>query len=156
MLKKILLLFCVCSVVVSCYQYNEPKKPEQLIKEDQMALILLDLRLIDAVSGKHKRVLDSANVTPYGYIKKKYGVDSLQFKENNIYYSYHKEEYQAIFSKVKDSITKLKEYYSNLIEKERLQKIKQDSLKQIEKDLEDIEISDELDTELIAPVSDKR
>ena len=165
MFKKCILLFCVCSMALSCYNYNEPKKPEKLISEEQMTLVLIDLKLIGAVTAKNKKVIDSANITPLKYIKDKYGIDSLQFEENNTYYSYHLDKYQNIFDKVKDSLSKLKTHYEALVKEERLQKQKQDSLEQIQRELEKIEMHTELeaididaeleDIELIEPVSSK-
>ncbi|MGC6430617.1 MAG: DUF4296 domain-containing protein [Jejuia sp.] len=158
MLKNLILIFCVCSVLGSCYQYNTPKKPERLLSKEEMFHVLLDLKLIAEAKGKDKRVLDSAHITSYRYIQKKYGIDSVQFKENNAYYSYYLEDYKEIFTKVKDSFSKLKEHYTAALEEERIAKKKRDSLKSLEKGLNKWELNKELDeeleSELIEAISD--
>ncbi|GAL72724.1 DUF4296 domain-containing protein [Jejuia pallidilutea] len=106
--KKLLVLFCIVLGVSSCYQYNKPEKPKNLIPKEQMVNILLDLKLIGAVTGRDKEVLDSAKVVPESYVYKKYNIDSAQFANSNAYYTYYMKEYAEIYEKVKDSLSKLK------------------------------------------------
>lgn len=162
--KKLIVLCCVLLALSSCYKYNKPDKPDSLIPKDQMVHILLDLKLIGAITGRDKKVLDSAKVDPEGYIYKKYNVDSLQFAQSNAYYTYYMDEYAEIYIKVKDSLSKLKTYYKDILDKEREDKKKADSLKAIKKELEQLEIDAEMGTgghdeleslELIELVSDK-
>lgn len=166
MQKKLIILCCVLVGLSSCYKYNKPDKPKNLVPKDKMAHILLDLKLIGAVTGKDKKVLDSAKVDPEPYIYKKYNIDSAQFAESNAYYTYYMDDYAEIYAKVKDSLNKLKTYYTTLLEEERLEKRKKDSLQKIQKELEELELDAEMgtetevideleDIELIEPVSDK-
>ncbi|MEW4923645.1 DUF4296 domain-containing protein [Algibacter sp. 2305UL17-15] len=165
MLKKIILLFCVLIGVASCYKYNKPDKPEHLISKDEMVNILIDLRLMASVTGRDKKVLDSANVIPEQYIYQKYNIDSTSFAESNAYYAYYLDDYKDIYGRVKDSLTILKNHYKEILEEERKAKKEKDSLKRLEKDLELIEIEPEIELELeeaveaeeglIPPVSNK-
>lgn len=164
--KKLIILCCVLVSLSSCYKYNKPDKPKNLIPKDKMVYILLDLKLIGAVTGRDKEVLDSAKALPEPYVYKKYNVDSTQFAESNAYYAYFMDEYAEIYTKVKDSLNKLKSHYTTLLDQERLEKRKRDSLEKIQKELEKLEIdleegteaeviSELEDIELIEPVSDK-
>ncbi|MFS4484299.1 DUF4296 domain-containing protein [Hyunsoonleella sp. 2307UL5-6] len=156
--KKILVLFCVLVVLSSCYKYNKPEEPDNLISEETMVHVLLDLKLIGAITGRDKKVLDSAKVSTDAYIYKKYNIDSLQFAQSNAYYTYYMEDYAEIYVKVKDSLSKLKVHYKDLVDKERLERDTADSLKAIKLELEQLDIDSDLnieDTKLIAPVSNR-
>ncbi len=148
MLKNLILLLCVFGLLGSCYQYNKPDKPDTFLSKEEMFHVLLDLKLIAEVKGKDKRVLDSAHITTYNYIQKKYGIDSVQFEENNAYYSFYLEDYKDIFTRVKDSFSKLKDHYRTVLEEERIAKKKRDSLKSLEKGLNKWELNKDLDEEL--------
>ncbi|WP_042244368.1 DUF4296 domain-containing protein [Jejuia pallidilutea] len=158
--KKLLVLFCIVLGVSSCYQYNKPEKPKNLIPKEQMVNILLDLKLIGAVTGRDKEVLDSAKVVPESYVYKKYNIDSAQFANSNAYYTYYMKEYAEIYEKVKDSLSKLKTYYTDILDRELKEKRKADSLKAAKRELEALELDAEIiDTEeeeprLIDAVSD--
>ncbi len=135
MLKRISVLFCVLFTVISCYKYNAPEKPERLISKDEMVNILVDLKLMSSVSGKDKKVLDSANIKTQAYIFNKYNIDSTQFANNNAYYAYNIEDYQDIYSKLKDSLNKLKVLYDGILKEEkRVEKHKKDSIKRLKKE----------------------
>ncbi len=156
--KRLIVLCCVVMIATSCYKYNKPDKPKDLVSQETMVYVLLDLKLIGAVTGRDKKVLDSAKVDPEGYIYKKYGIDSTQFAQSNAYYTYYMDEYAEIYVKVKDSLSKLKTHYKAILDKERKEKKQADSLKAVKKELEELEIDAQIGTEdpkLIAPVSDK-
>lgn len=152
-----MVLLCLLLGFSSCYKYNKPDKPKNLIPREKMIHVLLDLKFVGAITGKDKEVLDSAKVNPEGYVYKKYGIDSTQFAESNAYYAYYMDEYAEIYENVKDSLTKLKAYYMDILEKERQEKKKADSLKAVKQELEAIELEAEIDMEklkLIEPISD--
>ena len=131
--KKVTVLFFAFFVAVSCYNYNKPDKPNNLISKKQMVNILLDLKLINAVTGKDKNVLDSAKLAPERYVYKKHNIDSAQFAQSNAYYAYHMEDYNAIYEQVKDSLKKLQAHYEIVMEEELMREREKDSLKRIEK-----------------------
>ncbi len=155
MSKKLGLILIVATVLSSCYKYNKPEKPERLLSKQEMAHILIDLRLINAVTGLDKKVLDSAHVTSEMYVLKKYNVDSTLFAKNNAYYAYYAEDYEVIYTMVKDSLDKLKAHYTEILETQEREKKIQDSLKRVAKELEMKQVTPELDVqELIEPISD--
>ncbi len=154
MIKRLITLILISLLVTSCYKYKEPKKPENLISKRDMANILIDLRLIRSANGNNKKVLDSHYVKASSYIYKKYNVDSLQFTLSNDYYAYFIEDYDEIYTRVKDSLTKLKEEYksqSNAIAKAK--KVA-DSIKKVERKAK-LEKEKAQDSVIIKPVSSK-
>lgn len=133
MFKKLTVLTCLALMLNACYKYNAPKKPENLISKQKMAYILIDLRLIQSVTGNNKKVLDSNNVKPAQYVYKKYNIDSLQFALSNNYYAFHVSDYEDIYTVVNDSLQSLREKYNTLIEEEVKAKRIADSLTNLEK-----------------------
>jgi hypothetical protein len=159
MFKPLSLLIITTLLLTACYQYKEPKKPENLISKEKMTHILIDLQLIKSVSGNNKKALDTQNVKPAQYIYKKYNVDSLQFALSNNYYAFHVADYEEIYTKMKDSLEELKVMYKDLIDEEAKAKKQADSLKKAEKikkakDIEILKDSLQIKEEgLITPVS---
>ena len=139
MLKKIIPYTIVLLFVMSCYKFKEPEKPRNLISKADMVNILIDLKIIASVTnGEDIKVLDSNNVQSEKYIYKKYNIDSTQFALSNNYYAYHLEEYEEIYSKVKDSLEALSKFYEALEQQESKEKATQDSLKAV-MDIDSIE-----------------
>lgn len=139
MVKRVIVLISMALMLTACYKYNAPKKPKNLIPKDKMANILIDLRLIQSVSGINKKVLDSHHVKPAQYVYKKHDVDSLQFALSNDYYAFHIADYDEIYTIMKDSIGVLKQKYKDLIDEEAKAKKKADSIKNVEKKLKQLE-----------------
>lgn len=158
MLKKFIPYTIVLLFVVSCYQFKEPEKPKNLISKAEMVNILIDLKLIASVTaGDDIKVLDSNNVQSQKYIYKKYNIDSTQFALSNNYYAYHLEDYEEIYTKVKDSLEALSSFYEALELKELSEQRTKDSLQSlINKDsIEAISTKTDIKGKLIKPVSDR-
>jgi len=139
-LKRLSICIGIILVATSCYQYNKPEKPNDLIPKDQMVNILIDVKLLTSANGKNKTILETNNLHPETYIYRKYNIDSLRFANSNYYYSYYAEEYNEIYSKIKDSLGVLQNILKDIDKKEEEEKVKEaekrrDSLKLIkEKD----------------------
>lgn len=110
MLKQI--TFCLTSVLllIAC-DFGEPKKPDNLISKDKMVNVLIDAKLISSAISSNKKISEKHKLNMDTYVFKKHNIDSLQFSLSNDYYSFHIKEYEEIYIKVKDSLTKLKEKY---------------------------------------------
>ena len=117
-LKRLSLFLGIILVATSCYQYNKPEKPKDLIPKEQMVNILIDAKLLTSANGKNKKILESNNLKPEAYIYRKYNIDSLRFATSNNYYSYYAEEYNEIYSKIKDSLEVIQNIYTELNKKE--------------------------------------
>lgn len=97
-----------------------------------MVNILIDLKLIASVTGGDDvKVLDSNNVQSQKYIYKKYNIDSTQFAMSNNYYAFHINDYEAIYTKVKDSLEALSRFYEDLELKELKERRTKDSIKSL-------------------------
>ncbi|PKQ44909.1 DUF4296 domain-containing protein [Confluentibacter flavum] len=157
MLKKLIPYIIVLLFVVSCYKFKEPEKPKNLISKADMVNILIDLKLIASITAANDiKVLDSSNVQSEKYIYKKYNIDSIQFALSNNYYAYHLEEYEDIYTKVKDSLEALSSFYDALELKELDEQRTKDSLKSLAKNdsIKEINAKEEMKRRLIKPVSD--
>ncbi|CDF80905.1 conserved hypothetical protein (DUF4296) [Formosa agariphila KMM 3901] len=127
-MKRFILGLLVVFSMVACHQVKRPEKPKNLIPENTMANIILDMSLFSASRGVDKNALDKNNISLQTLIYDKYNVDSLQLAESNEYYSYSIDEYEAIYTKVNDSLTILKEKYTAEEAEAEVRKRKQDSI----------------------------
>ena len=64
---------------------------------------------------------------------KKYNIDSLTFALSNNYYAYYVEDYDDIYTKVKDSLELLKKNLDELVIQEENEKRKTDSINNVRK-----------------------
>ena len=175
MLKRFLLYMFSGLLLVSCYTFNKPDKPKHLISKKEMINIIIDLKLLASSSGSNKKILEDHGVYSVDYIYKKYHIDSSTFASNNNYYAYYIDDYDAIYTKVSDSLNELSKFYKELEDKEFKEKIvrdsinflrkkdslnllkKKDSLKLLKKDdsILGVNLKDKIKPKLIEPVSDK-
>lgn len=98
------------------------EKPDNLIPEEKMLLILEDFAIVNAAKTTNMNILRNQDIEPTAYILSKYGIDSLQFVESDRYYASLPDEYEAIYQELNNRLEKKK----SLFEEEK--KIK-DSLK---------------------------
>jgi hypothetical protein len=116
-MKKI--LFCITTVILTACSNNiEVQKPKKLIEEETMENILYDLALLQALKGYSPKELVKNEVDPKTYIYQKYKIDSLQFVENNRYYSADVQNYMSMFSKVIERLDKEKKAMKEIVKKE--------------------------------------
>lgn len=127
-MKRIISIY-ISLLLMSCYNVNKPKKPENLIPKDRMVEIIIDMALFSSVKGLNKYELQQYGVMPVDYIYKKHHIDSLQFALSNEYYAYDIDEYESIYERVHDSLQALKEKYKLLETEEMEAKRKEDSIR---------------------------
>lgn len=102
-MKNKILVFAVLVLFLSCK--NElVKTPKRLIEKEKMINIMYDLALLDAIKNQNILSKDSVQINPNQYIYKKYKIDSLQFAQNNVYYSSEYKEYKLMIEKIKSKI----------------------------------------------------
>ncbi len=122
------------------------EKPENLIPKDQMALILYDLAIINAAKTTNPSYLINRNFESMPFIYRKYGIDSVQFVQSDIYYASIPDEYESIYkvvearleleknevdeskTRISDSIRRIADEQRNKIRQEQLKKKEQDTL----------------------------
>ncbi|MFT4832863.1 MAG: hypothetical protein ACI815_002524 [Psychroserpens sp.] len=121
MKKAILYIFCIA--LISCGE-KVVKEPEQLISKEKMADILYDLAILTAAKNTSTDLLVKNKIETMEYLYTKYGIDSIQFVENNLYYASIPAEYVAIYTKVDSVLGSVQK------KMEEARKIKADSIRQ--------------------------
>lgn len=134
-MKKVAVLVSLIFLFTSCTVKNEIQKPEKLIEKDVMENILYDLALLQALKGYSPQELQKNHVNPKSYIYQKYKIDSLQFVENNKYYSSDIEKYKLMYDRIIKRIETEKKTVDTEINKDfkKQQKQTTDSLKRASK-----------------------
>lgn len=134
-MKKVAVFVSLIFLFASCTVKNEIKKPEKLIEKDVMENILYDLALLQALKGYSPLELQKNSVNPKSYIYQKYKIDSIQFVENNKYYSSDIEEYKLMYERIITRIEKEKKDVDAKINTDYKKKQQQttDSLKRASK-----------------------
>lgn len=128
-LKRFSIYFVLLLIATACYKYDAPEKPKNLISKDKMVDVILDIRLLSSANGVNRKTLEKSNLQPESYVYTKHKIDSLQFAFSNDYYAYYVKDYEAIYTKVKDSLELLKTHYLDVLKEEALVKKRQDSIK---------------------------
>lgn len=95
------LLFIVTAI--SCSK-NPVKKPERLLEEEVMVDIIYDVSLLQAIEGAYPNKLIEQNIKPNQFIFEKYQIDSVMYKENQLYYAADSRVYKRIYKKVSERL----------------------------------------------------
>jgi hypothetical protein len=104
-MKKILPLLILFTILSSCKK-DIVKTPDHLIERGKMVDIMYDLSVLDAIKNQNTTSLATHKINPKEYIFKKYNVDSIQFVQNNLYYSSDYKGYQIIYEEIKARLDK--------------------------------------------------
>lgn len=131
-MKKVI-LFIVFSFLLSCTSATIYKKPKNLIPRDQMVALLTDIYIANAAQiNPYKTGRKKINYLSLVY--QKYNIDTIRFKESNRYYTSDIKLYKSIYQEVLDTIEKLEKTYRKRNQiKDSIQKIKRDSIAEIDK-----------------------
>ncbi|NJX14896.1 DUF4296 domain-containing protein [Tamlana crocina] len=123
-------------LVVACKRLKGPDKPKNLLSKEEMVNIIIDAKLISSASSITKRIMQDSGVVISDYVYKRHNIDSVQFAESNSYYAFHVKDYDAIYTKVSDSLESLKQMLKEREAEEwKIQtKREEDSLKAIKAD----------------------
>jgi len=139
-LKRFILFIGIIFTVIACNNLKGPEKPKNLISKDKMVDILIDAKLIVSASSKNKIIMRDSSLNINTYVYEKHKIDSLQFALSNNYYAFHVQDYEDIYTRLADSLEKLK---AKLKEKEAIEwkaqtKREEDSLAQVLKEKEQL------------------
>lgn len=102
-MKRIFCFFMGLFLLVSCAE-EVVEKPENLIPKDKMATILLDLAILNATKSAAKNRFEDSGIEIMDFLYRKYGIDSVQFSQSDLYYASNPLEYQAIYEEVKSKL----------------------------------------------------
>tara|TARA_R110002020_G_scaffold247833_13_gene461889 strand:+ start:854 stop:1315 length:462 start_codon:yes stop_codon:yes gene_type:complete len=128
---KSFILFFMILLVLGCQDVEKPKKPDNLIAEDQMKEILYDVSLINAIRSFSITKLKTSGIQPDKFIYEKYNIDSTQFAESLSYYAIDFNQFTRIWQDVNDSIEKNRDIVDSL--KDEADSLKRASLDTLEK-----------------------
>lgn len=142
-MKKIVYIFVLSVLAVSCTSNTILKKPKDLIPKDEMVNIITDMLIASSAQQiKNKDLMRNVNYFPLVF--EKYHIDSTRFKSSNFYYTSQIDEYDVILKEVKerlsaqkkivDSIRKVEDSISKIKKVNSIspkRKMKLDSIKKI-------------------------
>lgn len=123
-MRRLLTIFTLSFILLSCQDIERPEKPDNLIDRDIMVNILVDTYVSNAARNQSFQKIQDENVRLEKYIYQKYDIDSLQFAKSNAYYSSNMEDYIKILKEVEQEIMVLK---GDSIEEEPSSKTTKDS-----------------------------
>lgn len=129
MKAKGILYLLILVLLNACYKLQPPEKPERLLSEDEMVTVLVDMAIVSSGKGVNKKRFEENGIIPDEYIYKKNNIDSIVFAQNNEYYSFNIKQYESIYVRVKDSLTKLRDKYKLIENAEKKKKATADSIK---------------------------
>ena len=115
-------------LVLSCTSNTIYKKPEDLISEDSMVVLLRDLYLATSAKNfKNKNLQRKFSYIPLVYEKHK--IDSNRFQRSNLYYTSKIDLYEPMLKKVLASHEKDRSLYAK--QKKIKDSTRRDSLKKV-------------------------
>jgi len=120
MMGRYLTLFCCCLLALSCGK-KLMEEPENLIPREKMSEILYDMALLDAIDNSYPQVLTENDLKVMEFLYDKYGIDSLQFVQSDLYYASVPAEYQRIYEAVEGRLTQKRDSISEVIKQGRSQ-----------------------------------
>lgn len=127
-MKRFLFTLMLAGLMGSCGEkLKEP--PQNLIPENEMAQILADLAVIDAVKGTYPHIIEEREIDVMQYIYRKHNMDSLRFVQSDQYYASVPALYENIYKRVEELLESKKDSIDETI---RLNN-ERDSLKLLEK-----------------------
>lgn len=107
MLRSCLLVLMAAFVIQSC-SHKDGNRPE--IRKDKLVDVLVDIHLTDgylSYSGsridRNRDRIEGA----YGYVLRKYDITPKQFSNTMKYYSSHLSDYEQLYNKVIEKLTKM-------------------------------------------------
>ena len=101
-MKQLIYLLCIVTAI-PCSK-NPVKKPERLLEEEVMVDIIYDVSLLQAIEGAYPNKLIEQNIKPNQFIFEKYQIDSVTYKENQLYYAADSRVYKRIYKKVSERL----------------------------------------------------
>lgn len=111
-MRKLVLFFMV-TVIVGCAE-EVIEKPNGLIPEDKMKLVLYDLAVYNSIKTTNPSLLQKNNLnSPTDFVFKKYKIDSVQFVQSDLYYASIPLKYQGMYEEVE---ARLEEAHNKTVE----------------------------------------
>lgn len=114
MTNRLLILWSTL-VCLSCGErLVEP--PEDLIPKETMIDILYDISIIDAIDNTYPTALKDNGLEVMAFVYEKYGVDSTQYVESDLYYASDPSQYKEIYQTLHNRLQKQRDSLTNAIQ----------------------------------------
>ncbi|MEP2279531.1 DUF4296 domain-containing protein [Maribacter sp.] len=98
-MKHLLYLIFILLLVTSCVE-ELIEKPNNLIPEDKMVLIIKEMAIVNAAKATNLSKLRENGVEPTNFIFNKFKIDSAQFVDSDRYYASKPLRYENMYKKV--------------------------------------------------------
>tara|TARA_R110002049_G_scaffold115236_3_gene267102 strand:- start:1137 stop:1643 length:507 start_codon:yes stop_codon:yes gene_type:complete len=129
---RYILALIIVVIIVGCQDVKRPEEPKDLIPQDQMVDILTETYLINAARSYDIKEIRKKRLKLDSFIFKKFKIDSSQFARSNDYYTSNLNLYNSLFERVEQKLNGIKartDSVYKIIEKERAEKRRQDSIR---------------------------
>ncbi len=103
-------------IMFSCNE-KVVEKPENLIPKEKMVQILHDLAVLNSIKSTNQLMLDQNNIKIMDFLYEKYGIDSVQYVQSDLYYASIPLEYQSIYEKVEAILEKKSSDFERITQK---------------------------------------
>ncbi len=101
-------------LVLGCAEQQVPR-PENLIPQTRMADILYDIAVLHAIDGSYPKALKNSEISVMAFVYEKYGIDSLQLTQSDLYYASRPVEYEAIYKAVEDRVAHQRDSINDVV-----------------------------------------
>lgn len=124
---RTLFLIFLCCLMADC---ADPlvEKPERLIPAQRMSDILYDITVLDAIDNNYPKALEQNNIRIMEEIYAKYGIDSAQLAESDLYYASVPAIYEQIYQAIEDRMNRERDSIALVIQGGQSPKKAADSL----------------------------
>ena len=114
-MSKRIFIMIVCLFGLACGN-KLLEAPENLIPKEQMADILYDMALLNAIDNSHPQVIKANDLKIMEFIYKKHQIDSAQFVQSDRYYASVPGEYRDIYEEVEARLTLKRDSITEIIQ----------------------------------------
>ena len=112
---KVVYTFILAFFLYSCNDKVNYEKPADLIGKEEMTNLLYEMHLAVGTSNVRNSHLEK-NRNYVSLVYDKYGIDSTQFAESNIYYTSNIDDYEEIYEEVQRRLDTLKRYHQYVMD----------------------------------------
>ena len=112
---KVVYTFILVFFLYSCNDKVNYEKPEGLISKEEMTDLLYEMHLAVGTSNVRNIHLEK-NRNYMSLVYEKYGIDSTQFAESNIYYTSNIDDYEEIYEEVQRRLDTLKKFHQHIMD----------------------------------------
>ena len=117
-MKKAVVSFLVITLLNSCGRNSSGEKPEKFLKAEVMENILWDFTVMEAIRSNSLQKPGTDSIFGAPYVFAKYGIDSLQFAQNEMYYARNPKKYLEIHQRLLKRLEKTKDSLDAITNKE--------------------------------------